>query len=487
MGLLTQALGAITSPAGLATAAIAGIAMVVRGVRKDMEDFEKTMDALVVGAAAFSESSRKMRKEEKKLSRTAAIQAKREFEYQEARLIELKQIQLGLIHAGEVERAKEYDEEVANIQAILREKEALMKQHWQRTKDLRLTSGNRREIEREMSEARLRLEKANRAAIEAKRDQRKIEREIMELSAVMATNSGKTNTEKLLAVERTKMLRRELIEISELQQEQIDAQKAYNALGMNTLEDEAKVTALIAEKEKLLKKMVTSQKDMDNTLARIAKDEERISAEKAKQMIIEQDMLKIAEKRRLQTQVRATGGDKTQISYAGAGVLMGGDYSKDMEQYYKDWEEMLGNLDLMIADFIAGSLTDLAAAFGTALATGNMDGMMQGVLRMFGGFMTEIGSMFIAYGVANLAFVTALRNPTNPASPAVLIGAGAALVAIGSAISSAATSFGGGGASGGYAAPMYATGGDNTVHFVLEGDKLKGAINNSDRKSNNFG
>lgn len=482
VGLLSQALTSLTSPAGIATAAIAAVAMGVKQAREDMEKFELTTDALNVGLSAFMESARKMRKEEKQSLRGGRMSTGREIRRLQRVLVDMRKELKAAQAAGDAERVKQLSKDINAHRELILEKSKLDSEYRQKRNDLGYLGSGRREATEEFAAANLELQKANRDAVVAKREQKEIEREIMELSAVMAVNSEATNEQRLAAVERTKQLRKRLLDIADIQQNQIDAQKTLNALGMNTLEDEAKVTALITEREKLLKKMVTSQKDMDNTLARISKEEEKITAEKAKQMAIVQDMEKIAERRKQGVQYQPGGGDSTKITYAGAGVFQGENYSKKMEEWYERQKMMLEDLNVMAEDFVAGSLADLAAGFGEALSTGDMDSFIQNILQTFGRFMVQMGGMLIAYGVSMDAFKKAFSNPY------AAIAAGVALAAVGGAIVGAANSFNSSGSVGGsYGSGSYSMSGEQTVTFVLEGDKLKGAIENSNRKSNNYG
>lgn len=481
VGLLSQALTSLTSPAGIATAAIAAVAMGIKQAREDMEKFELTTDALNVGLSAFMESARKMRKEEKQSLRGGRMSTGREIRRLQRVLVEMRQEMKKAKAEGDTDRVKQLAGEINAHRELIKEKSQLDQDYMKKRANLGTIFGGKREAKEEFAAANMELQKANRDAVVAKREQKKIEREIMELSAVMAVNSDYTNEQRLEAVERTKVLRAELMEQAAIQQRQIDAQKTLNSLGMNTLEDEAKVTALITEREKLLKKMVTSQKEMDNTLARIAKSEEAISAEKAKQMSLVNDMQKIAAQRANGVQYSpAGGGDNTQISMAGSGFMP--EYNQKMEEWYEKQKFMLEDLNMMAENFVAGSLTDLAAGFGEALSTGDMENFIQNILRTFGQFMVQMGGMLIAYGISMDAFKKAFSNPY------AAIAAGAALAAVGGAIMGAASSFNRSGSTGGgYTSGSYSMSGDNTVTFVLEGDKLKGAIDNSQRKTNNFG
>ena len=113
--------------------------------------------------------------------------------------------------------------------------------------------------------------------------------------------------------------------------------------------------------------------------------------------------------------------------------------------------------------FVHELFMEIAQSIGQGIAnlftgTASLEGFGKEFLRILGGFMVKIGSMILAYGVAQLAFDTAIANIFNPASAGVAIAAGAALVAIGSAISGISGSVGkmGGGGGGGSSYPSNA-------------------------------
>ena len=84
--------------------------------------------------------------------------------------------------------------------------------------------------------------------------------------------------------------------------------------------------------------------------------------------------------------------------------------------------------------------------------TAHLENFFDGILQAFGGFMSQMGKMIIAYGISMVAFKKAFSNPI------AAIAAGAALVAIGSAISGLAKRGPmAGGAMGGGAAPASQT------------------------------
>ncbi len=89
-------------------------------------------------------------------------------------------------------------------------------------------------------------------------------------------------------------------------------------------------------------------------------------------------------------------------------------------------------------DFAEGEFESMAYSIadslGTALGTGDFENFFGSILGSFGNFAQSMGKMLIAYGISMEAFKKSFTNPLG----AVI--AGAALVAIGAAIKSAATS-----------------------------------------------
>lgn len=145
-------------------------------------------------------------------------------------------------------------------------------------------------------------------------------------------------------------------------------------------------------------------------------------------------------------------------------------------------------MNMLIDQGVADMATTFASGIGQ-LASGEigMDDFFKMILSSIGKFLQQIGAALIAYGVAMDAFKKAFTNPF------VAIAAGAALVAIGSFISSKASAGPAGGgassytpASSGYSNFNASSGTaalEGNVVFELEGTKLKGVLNNTDRRN----
>lgn len=84
-------------------------------------------------------------------------------------------------------------------------------------------------------------------------------------------------------------------------------------------------------------------------------------------------------------------------------------------------------LGLVVQQAFLGAV-DAFGGFIESLAAGDMQNAFNEILRLFGGFVVQMGKMIAAYGISMLAFQNAFARPE------VAIAAGIALVAIGSAI-----------------------------------------------------
>lgn len=119
-------------------------------------------------------------------------------------------------------------------------------------------------------------------------------------------------------------------------------------------------------------------------------------------------------------------------------------------------KENLDSAEAAYASFIESiksMVSELANIVGNAIesafAGASMEQIGADFLKSVGKFMQQIGSLFLSYGIAQTAFAEAIKDPTNEVSAGVLIAAGAALIAIGSAITGMATSWGNRQSSGG--------------------------------------
>ncbi len=101
------------------------------------------------------------------------------------------------------------------------------------------------------------------------------------------------------------------------------------------------------------------------------------------------------------------------------------------------------NVNDIINNGIVSTFESLGTSIGSALANGTniFASVAQGLLGTLGGLMTQLGKVAIETGVGIAAIKTALKT----LNPAVAIGAGVALITLGSAISGKVANLGGGG------------------------------------------
>jgi hypothetical protein len=195
-------------------------------------------------------------------------------------------------------------------------------------------------------------------------------------------------------------------------------------------------------------------------------------------------------------QIDALGGKVKELP----GVIKAG-----MDGLVKNVKAPLTEIEKAIIDFnarageiISSALVDtfagIGAAIGNALASGGnvLQAIGGSLLSSLGGLLTDMGKMAIQVGVGLLAIKTALKS----LNPAVAIGAGVALIALGSFFSSKSSSIGGSVGGGGKGASSnsgsgannqsftssgFSGGGNNggTVVFEIAGQKLIGVLSNT--------
>ena len=147
----------------------------------------------------------------------------------------------------------------------------------------------------------------------------------------------------------------------------------------------------------------------------------------------------------------------------------------------------------IITNNIGGAFSGIGEAIGSSLAKGNnvINAIGGSILQSIGKLTTQLGQAAIAVGIGMLSIKTAFTNPFSA------IAAGVALVAIGTAISSAKDSVSGIGSGGGSAGASSSAGGgvstsspfststsngegfEGRVVFEIAGEKLIGVLNNT--------
>lgn len=148
---------------------------------------------------------------------------------------------------------------------------------------------------------------------------------------------------------------------------------------------------------------------------------------------------------------------------------------------------------------LSSGLTDVAGSIGDALGSGNFKDLGKGLIESMGKLAQQFGSLLIGMGVAALNLQTTLIT-----QPWLAIAAGAALVALGAAASSAASKMvsnatsGGRGGTSSYqtATPSYGPSEyrgaymdewSKSVEFKISGDALVGTLERVNNKSSRIG
>lgn len=157
------------------------------------------------------------------------------------------------------------------------------------------------------------------------------------------------------------------------------------------------------------------------------------------------------------------------------------------KQYTADMLEKWDTFGQQLSETIQSGAVDAIAEFSTLIGelfSGSVNGesFFNSILGQMGRFLSTLGKMIIAYGVAMEAFQASLKNIFSGVGALGVIAAGAALVAIGGGIASYASRAGsGGGASGATGAqrifnasnfPTGEGGMELNVTGVLQGDNL---------------
>ena len=180
---------------------------------------------------------------------------------------------------------------------------------------------------------------------------------------------------------------------------------------------------------------------------------------------------------------------------------------EEFEQQKLIMLEKLKNLNDAANNIIQNSLVQTFSGIGKAIGDalingGNLaQGLGQALLGGIGGMLTQLGTLAIGVGIGIKKIKLALAT----LNPAVAIGAGVALVALGSAFSAGAakignsggSSAGGGGGvssntdtfspSGGSSFSSSSGGGMQNVVFEIQGTKLVGVLSNTLQRNRNLG
>lgn len=128
--------------------------------------------------------------------------------------------------------------------------------------------------------------------------------------------------------------------------------------------------------------------------------------------------------------------------------------SENMVKAQQRFNQLSEDINSSVQNFATDLIIQITSGIGEAMASGDWDNFGASILEGVGRFAQQIGSMFIAYGVAAKAFQFAIENPITA------IIAGGALVAIGAGISKVASNAKNAG-SGSSSVPSYGGGGSS--------------------------
>lgn len=190
-----------------------------------------------------------------------------------------------------------------------------------------------------------------------------------------------------------------------------------------------------------------------------------------------------------------TGMDKAKSAFDMSGVAM-----------LESFANFNNQLSSIVTEGTVSALSGIGEAIGSALASGGnfIESVGKTILGSMGSMLKELGKATIAYGVGLIAVKAAIKNPY------LAVAAGVAMVALGSAMSSAvskssSSALGGGGSSGGggrsvstgadYSSPASgassagggSTFGSGTVVFEISGTSLVGVLSNTLDKNRRIG
>lgn len=145
--------------------------------------------------------------------------------------------------------------------------------------------------------------------------------------------------------------------------------------------------------------------------------------------------------------------------------------NKTFDSYVQSFTRFINQIDVMIESFVENVIVDFAKQLGESLVNQEnpFDSWGKNLLNALGGFMQQMGALFIAWGV-NLAI---FKDSLKSMNPYLAIAAGVALVGIGAAISASAKKGleGSNSGSGGYT-PRSTGGEDYTFTTRLDGRDL---------------
>jgi len=134
-------------------------------------------------------------------------------------------------------------------------------------------------------------------------------------------------------------------------------------------------------------------------------------------------------------------------------VALGSEASPALQEFANQmlaWQNMIFNVEEAIVSLAQNIAETLGEAIGKALTQGGFEDLGKNLLMNFADFLSQLGGLMVAYGVAVEAFSLLSKSP-DPISAGLAIAAGLAAIAIAGvikgAIAGSAKSLGGGGSS----------------------------------------
>ena len=121
--------------------------------------------------------------------------------------------------------------------------------------------------------------------------------------------------------------------------------------------------------------------------------------------------------------------EKVNSSLSESFKVFGANTSGIWQDFKNSMSDALTEMNAMLADFVGGQLAGLFDAIGQEIAGGTkqIDDWSKNLLKSFGEFLSEMGAMVIAYGVAKMSLLKNMH-------PAAIIAAGVGMTILGGMI-----------------------------------------------------
>lgn len=140
-------------------------------------------------------------------------------------------------------------------------------------------------------------------------------------------------------------------------------------------------------------------------------------------------------------------------------------YQKEAVDNFNETKDNILDIGAALQQGMADVLISIAEGIGQAFSTGDFSSVLDNFIKTFANFAKQFGSLLVSWGIAQTALASGGLNPTQA------IAAGAALVAIGTAlgaVSSAASNFAASGR-GGYASSSSMMSEPQSMNINIEG------------------